>query len=198
MISRDVWVFLIMVLFGGAAALFFDILRAFRMTVRPNTAVVAATDILFVAAFFIVSAACVWNFNNGEFRFYEIAGIMLGGIFYFMLLSRWILKLFIAIDEIILRFARFILKILLTPPRFLYKILVVPTHRYAKRIRQRSQKAYAERIQKNRNRICNKAQKGLASIGVRAARWHNGVERRDAAAENKRGKAGNRAARKAD
>ena len=52
--------------------------------------------------------------------------IILGAVFYFLLFSKWILKLFLFIFENILKFAKFIFKILLTPPKFLYKILIVP------------------------------------------------------------------------
>ena len=50
----------------------------------------------------------------------------LGTVFYFLLFSKWILKLFLFIFENILKFTKFIFKILLTPPKFLYKILIVP------------------------------------------------------------------------
>lgn len=148
MISGDTLLFLIMILCGALISLFFDLLRAFRITVKPNTVIVAVSDAIFIFVSIFAAAALVWNFGSGKFRFYELTGLFLGSIFYFLLLGRWVLKFLIIIDENILKFARFILKILLTPPRFLYKILIVPTHKYAKSIRRRSQLAHDKRIQK--------------------------------------------------
>ena len=124
MISREVYVFLAMIICGGALAVVFDMLRAMRMVLNPSAVIVSASDILFwIFAAFVISAAA-WNFNSGIFRFYEPLGIILGAVFYFLLFSKWILKLFLFIFENILKFAKFIFKILLTPPKFLYKILI--------------------------------------------------------------------------
>lgn len=126
MISREVYVFLAMIICGGALAVVFDMLRAMRMVLNPSAVIVSASDILFwIFAAFVISAAA-WNLNSGIFRFYEPLGIILGAVFYFLLFSKWILKLFLFIFENILKFAKFIFKILLTPPKFLYKILIVP------------------------------------------------------------------------
>lgn len=157
MIGSDTLLFLMMILCGALVSLFFDILRAFRITVKPNTVIVAVTDAVFVIISVFAAAALVWNIGGGRFRLYELTGLFLGGIFYFLLVSKWILKFFIIIDKNILKFSRFIFKILLTPPRFLYKILVVPTHKYAKSIRRRSQIAHDKRIQKSDSKFRNKS-----------------------------------------
>ena len=115
-----------MIICGGALAVVFDMLRAMRMVLNPSAVIVSASDILFwIFAAYVISAAA-WNFNSGIFRFYEPLGIILGAVFYFLLFSKWILKLFLFIFENILKFAKFIFKILLTPPKFFYKILIVP------------------------------------------------------------------------
>ncbi len=129
MMSRETAVFLIMIVCGAALSALFDLFRAARMAAKQGTVAVNVSDTVFwiVAAFALT--ACVWNFNGGIFRFYEVVGVILGCVFYFLLLSRWILKLFLLIIKNILKFAGLILKILLTPWRFLYKILVVPVKR---------------------------------------------------------------------
>ena len=148
MMSRDRFVFLIMVACGAAVSFMFDIFRAFRIAAEPPAIVVAVSDALFCASALFISAACVWNFNDGAFRAYEVIGLLLGGIFYFLLVSRWILKLFLLIIENILKFVRLIFKILLTPSRFLYKILIVPLRKRYKNMIQRSREADAKRVQK--------------------------------------------------
>lgn len=137
--SRELFVFAVMIICGAVISVVFDLLRAMRTEIKPNNAVVALIDILFwVFASFAVLAA-VWNFNSGIFRFYEIAGLALGAVFYFLLLSHWILKLFLFIIRNILKFVKLIFKILLTPPLFLYKILVVPMKKYKNNKRRKGQ-----------------------------------------------------------
>ncbi|MCD8180390.1 MAG: spore cortex biosynthesis protein YabQ, partial [Firmicutes bacterium] len=122
---REVLVFLAMTVCGGGISLMFDFFRAFRRAAKPCALIVALSDILFCAAALFAVTACVWNLNSGIFRFYEPVGLILGGVFYFLLLSKWIFKLFLFIFKNILKFGGFILKILLTAWTFLYKILVV-------------------------------------------------------------------------
>ena len=48
MISREVYVFLAMIICGGALAVVFDMLRAMRMVLNPSAVIVSASDILFL------------------------------------------------------------------------------------------------------------------------------------------------------
>ena len=67
MISREVYVFLAMIICGGALAVVFDMLRAMRMVLNPSAVIVSASDILFwIFAAYVISAAA-WNFNSGIF-----------------------------------------------------------------------------------------------------------------------------------
>lgn len=124
--AKEVVFFFAMTACGALISLLLDIFRAFRITVKPCTAAVALSDVLFCASAMFIILACVWNLNSGIFRFYEIVGMLLGAILYFSTLSKWILRIFIFIFEKILKLGKIILKILLTPLSFLYKILVVP------------------------------------------------------------------------
>lgn len=137
MMSRELYVFFAMIICGGALSVVFDMLRAMRITLNPASVIVSASDILFWIFTAFVISATVWNFNSGVFRFYEPLGIILGAVFYFLLCSKCILKLFLFIFENIFKFTKFIFKILLTPLRFLYKILVVPIIKIIKKNRQR-------------------------------------------------------------
>lgn len=124
--AKEVVFFFAMTACGVLISLLFDIFRAFRITVKPCTAAVALSDVLFCLSAMFIVLACVWNLNSGIFRFYEILGMVLGGTLYFSTLSKWILRLFAFIFENILKLSKIIFKILLTPLSFLYKILVVP------------------------------------------------------------------------
>lgn len=124
--NPEVFVFLAMTACGAAISVVFDFIRAVRMCFKPNSVAVAVSDVAFWVFATFCAAACAWNLNSGIFRFYEPLGLILGAVLYFLLLSRWILRVFLFIIENIFKFVRFILKILLTPTLFLYRILVVP------------------------------------------------------------------------
>lgn len=149
--NREVFVFFAMVLCGALISLLLDFFRAFRITLKPGVIIVAVSDVVFCVLSLFAVLAAVWNLNNGEFRGFEAVGLILGGIFYFSLLSRWILSFFLWIIKNILKFTKYILKILLTPSLFLYKILVVPIiNCINKRVRKDS-RAYDKRIQESNN-----------------------------------------------
>lgn len=149
--SREVFVFFAMVLCGALISLLLDFFRAFRITLRPGVIIVALSDIVFCVLSLFVVLAAVWNLNNGEFRGFEAVGLILGGVFYFSLLSRWILAFFSWIIKNILKFTKYILKILLTPSLFLYKILVVPIINCIKKRVRKDSRTYDERIQEPNN-----------------------------------------------
>lgn len=151
MMNGDVAVFLAMVLCGALILLLLDFFRAFRIALKPGTVIVAVSDVLFCFLSLFIALAVVWNLNSGRFRIYEIAGLILGGIFYFFLLSKWILAAFLWIIENILKFVRYILKILLTPPLFLYKILIVPMIDCIKNKVRKGRGTHDKRIQESDN-----------------------------------------------
>ena len=114
--AREVWILQMMCAAGAGAGLLFDLLRAVRRFFRTNAAA-AVTDVLY----WVLCAGLVWYavmaLNSGEIRAYELFGLIWGAALYFLLLSRYVLRIFIGIFQLFL-------KILLTPARFLYKIIV--------------------------------------------------------------------------
>ena len=148
MMNRDLFVFFAMVVCGGCVSLLFDFFRSFRIIMKMPILVTAVSDVVFSALAMFMAMACVWNLNNGIFRAYEVIGLVLGTILYFLILSKWILKCFTVIIGNILKFVRLISKILLTPSLFLYKILIAPLCKTIKNLIQRSRNAYVNRIQR--------------------------------------------------
>ncbi len=97
----------------------FDLLHTFYGVFRLKTGLRAVVDIIF----WIVAGSFIWicllAADNGELRAYHLTGGFLGGIVYFLALSRPVRALFKKIFE----FFKLIFKILLTPARFFYKML---------------------------------------------------------------------------
>ncbi|MBQ0037553.1 MAG: spore cortex biosynthesis protein YabQ [Clostridiales bacterium] len=74
------------VLLGGLGAWLYDVLRAVRRR-RQTRAVTHLTDGLYAALWLLVLLGFALHRGQGELRLYVIAGIVLGAVCYFLLLS---------------------------------------------------------------------------------------------------------------
>lgn len=126
--NKEIFALFALTLCGAAVAMLFDMFRAMRAVGKGNAAATVLEDILFWIASIYIVAKCLWVFNNGELRFFEAVGFVIGIILYILLLQRIIFKIFKVIFVNIFKFIHLICQILLTPPRFLYKILLVPLY----------------------------------------------------------------------
>ena len=119
---QEVYALFGMVITGFAAGILFDVLYAIRSSIKIPAAV---TD----ALFWIVSIAGVASafiyFNNSVIRGFEIIGLIIGVILYFLTISRPVKRCFMGIFKFFFKKVQFICKILLTPLRFLYKMLYI-------------------------------------------------------------------------
>lgn len=124
-IADELYTFLWMVILGAGIVFLFDIFRCFRRVLIKNTPAVHISDLLFWATAFLITVRVLYVFSDGRLRFFLILASFLGGLLYFLTLSRLFITLFSNILEIFLKIFQFIFKILLTPVHFLYKILLV-------------------------------------------------------------------------
>lgn len=121
--ARDIYVLLGMTACGAAMSVLFDLRRGFHKAVKLPEFMVCAADFLFWIMCTAAVAWCVWELNGGVMRAYEFVGLALGGVIYFMTLSRYVVAMSAFFSAGILKIIRFIFKILLTPLTFLYKII---------------------------------------------------------------------------
>ncbi|MBR2742461.1 MAG: spore cortex biosynthesis protein YabQ [Clostridia bacterium] len=90
-IAHQTIVFLYSVVFGAAAALFYDVFRIIRRRIRHLNFVVMIEDVLFWLAASAALFVFVYNTNSGELRAFLIIGAVLGAYLYFAALSRAVL-----------------------------------------------------------------------------------------------------------
>lgn len=180
---------LAMTLCGAAISVFFDFLRSLRRVIRFGTAAAAVSDVIFWMSACTALAACLWLFNDGELRFYEFAGMIIGSALYFCTLSGVVMKLFTLLITKILKIIRLIFKILLTPLKFLYKILIVPVLKLINMIRNKVRekgRKYDGRKNKNvspkSDRVYSGASKSDKDMAVRSDNGVAAVQRIDPAA----------------
>ncbi len=121
-VTSQFHIFLLSLLAGALAGVFFDMFRAFRRLVRAGTVWVGVQDILYwllsaAAAFFFL-----YHFNYGQPRWYIFCGILLGALFYHLLLGDRMVRLFLALVRLLGTVLRFLARVLVFPFLLLYRI----------------------------------------------------------------------------
>lgn len=101
MISNQVYVFLWSILVGGVLALVFDFFRLLRRKGNTKNYIVYLEDILYWIIVAIIIVASAFITNDGELRGYMFIGYIIGAIFYLILFSNLLLKLFGSILDFI-------------------------------------------------------------------------------------------------
>lgn len=121
--SGQVYVFLATVAAGVGTGLLFDLFRAWRMLLRPGNLSTGIGDLLFWLLVSVGVFLVIFTVNNGELRWFELLGIILGSLTYFLAFSHCCLKTITALSKFLIKIVLVILKIVLTPLAFLYKIV---------------------------------------------------------------------------
>lgn len=76
------------VLTGAVLGAFYDLFRAFRISVRHHPVAVAAEDVLFSMAFGLVYFSFCVHFIEGSLRAFVLAGMIVGFFLYIISLGR--------------------------------------------------------------------------------------------------------------
>ncbi len=110
-------VFLVMMLCGIAGGLLFDFFRAVRKLIRMNVLWVGLCDLLFwllctIAVFYAARLT-----NQGELRWYEFIGILLGLALYFLLFGSLVVQGLTVLLRTVAKILLFIIKLFLIPVR---------------------------------------------------------------------------------
>lgn len=91
-VNAQFYSFLGTILIGMTMGILFDFYRIFRLLVKPKKILTYLGDLSFgffaAAAVFILLLYSNW----GEFRFYVFLGMAIGILFYYNLMSYWIVK----------------------------------------------------------------------------------------------------------
>ncbi len=123
--SAQAKAFLILVLWGIAAGLLYDFVRAVRRIIPHNMVFVHAEDLLFWLSFTIsVMLVLLWE-DNGVVRGFSLLAPIIGLVIYFSLLSCCILKPLTAVGLFIKRIIMVILHTICLPLTFIGKISVL-------------------------------------------------------------------------
>lgn len=126
--------FAVLVLFGMAAGVVYDLFRAVRRIFYHSVLAVQIEDLLFWLAFTMaVMLVMLWE-NNAALRFFSIAAPLLGMLFYFCTLSRCFMPPMVLVLSAVIKLIRIILHIFCTPLVIAGKIMTVLTKKLEKNL----------------------------------------------------------------
>lgn len=104
---------------GICIGLLFDFFRIQRKVLRTCDFITYIQDILFWIVSGLIIIFVIMKYTNGEIRIYMILGIILGILIYFLIISKYIMKIFVCILSFLLN----IIGKLLFPIKKIYKII---------------------------------------------------------------------------
>jgi len=138
--SGQAWLFLSMVLTGGAIGLLYDAFRIFRKTTPHSKLAVQIEDIVFWVAATGLTFYYMLHRNYGEIRPFVLIGIALGIVLYFTTLSRLVLVVFVAIIEYMKNVVKVAVRIILIPIRFIAALLEPHANKAYKATRKKARR----------------------------------------------------------
>ncbi len=112
MIENQAYVFLWTILIGSIMGIIFDFFRALRRKGNTRDIWVYIQDIIFWIIVTIIVICSTFLINDGELRGYMVLGYILGGVFYLLLFSKWIRKIFNLVFDFFDKIFAFIFKII--------------------------------------------------------------------------------------
>lgn len=123
-INQQLMSFLISVLCGAAMGIFFDCFRSIRKMIHMNDIVVNICDGVFFLMSGFFAFFTILSVNNGELRWYLFAGILFGGILYFLLLSTWFMKVFVFLLKLLFKIIYYLLKPFQVIFKWIYQVFL--------------------------------------------------------------------------
>lgn len=123
MVTNQAYLFLIFVLNGILIGLLFDFFRILRRSFSGKDWITYLEDVLFWILTGAILLYSIFAFNNGEIRLFMLIGVLLGGIFYLLTVSKYIIKISVIIIKAIKNVINKIFNILFLPFKYFYKLL---------------------------------------------------------------------------
>ena len=104
MITNQAYLFLIFIINGVLIGLLFDFFRILRKSFKTKDMITYIQDIIFWILTGFIILYSTFTFNNGEIRIFMFVAILLGVVFYMMLISSYVIKVNVTIINFIKRF----------------------------------------------------------------------------------------------
>lgn len=154
---------MITVAIGMGGGMLYDCIRIARRTFKHTFFWIQLEDLLYwitVAWFFFF---ILFHHSYGEIRGFSILGSILGAVLYYLILSKWVMKVSIAVVEFIKKVCRTVWRIILIPVKLIKRLLLYP-YRWVNRCLHYSEKkakTYSRKTARYGYRKIKKAKKSL-------------------------------------
>ena len=122
-VSQQAAVFLWTVAGGVLSGLVYDMFRIVRRLFRTPDWAVFLCDTVFWLASSIIAFVIILKVNSGQIRWFQFAGLIIGGAIYFSFLSQIVTKAVIFVLRIIVKTVIILKKLLAIPKKILAKPL---------------------------------------------------------------------------
>lgn len=129
-VGHQGFVFLVSIILGIFIGLFYDFFRFIRKIIYHNNFATYIEDLIFWILVIFVSYVTVLHISNGEIRFYFFIGVLIGYILYFLIISDFILSLFMNVYKALCNLLKVFVRPLglavkkcYTPSKFVFKKL---------------------------------------------------------------------------
>ena len=122
MVTNQAYLFLTFIINGILIGLLFDFFRILRKTFKTKDLITYIQDIIFWILTGFIILYSTFTFNNGEIRIFMFIAILLGVVFYMMLISSYVIKVIVRIINFIKDIILKIFNIILMPFKWIYKI----------------------------------------------------------------------------
>lgn len=129
---------LFFLLIGIFIGIIFDFFRSLRKKVKTSDSLTYIQDTIFFIISGILILYSMYKFNSGEVRLYIFIGILLGILLYFCILSKYVMRIFVIVIEILERILNKIFSPIIIIINFLLKI----SKRIFNKIRYNNTKKY--------------------------------------------------------
>ena len=125
-VTNQAYIFISAIVGGIIIGLLFDVFRILRKMIKKNNVLTYIEDILFWILATGITFALVFITNDGELRWFEFVGILLGVVFYHMVFSSFVIKIALTLIHIMKKVITVMIKIMLFPVVCIYKIFYRP------------------------------------------------------------------------
>lgn len=120
---NQAYLFIVFIINGVLIGILFDLFRILRKSFKTSDFITYIEDITFWVLAGFLTLYFIFNFNNGEIRFYILLGIVLGIITYIITFSKYIIKFSVKIVSFIKCIISKINQIIIYPLKFIINIL---------------------------------------------------------------------------
>lgn len=118
--------FVYFIVVGTILSIIFDIFRILRRTIKTSDIVTNIQDILFCLITGIIVLLSIFCFNKGELRLYIFIGIIIGVTFYMIFISKYFIKINVAIINFIKKVIHILIKPFIIILNFTKKMFFKP------------------------------------------------------------------------